>query len=267
MNRILPFLDSFIPASLAMKGISKIDPRLGRFLAGAVGSGYGIDKALSYLREQFQSPSTTAEKGRLQRGMQQGGLRTDEKESFQRIKQSERLPDALSQAAVVGGGLGGALASLSGMGGQQQPQEVSQQQSQQSQQSQQQSQQPQQAAQPAPRAPQQTASNVIEKYSPELAKHVGFRIYAGVPVPEVIQHAKGNSKFRKPIDQIERDSGMSFEEIVDSIYGNPIHGDQGQQATQQQIQSQQKPAGQGKIDLVNIMQKLTQRMEQLKGQK
>jgi hypothetical protein len=53
VQRIIPFLSTYIPAGLAAKGLSNLDPRIEKYFKGIFGSGYTVDEGLDFLREQF----------------------------------------------------------------------------------------------------------------------------------------------------------------------------------------------------------------------
>ena len=50
--RMAPLLNKFIPPALALKGLSKIDSKLGNFITNAVSVGYATDSILDYLRKK-----------------------------------------------------------------------------------------------------------------------------------------------------------------------------------------------------------------------
>ncbi len=52
-SKILPFLSDFIPQDLAMKGINKISPQLGKFLKKGQSMGLNVKEGFEYLRNQF----------------------------------------------------------------------------------------------------------------------------------------------------------------------------------------------------------------------
>ena len=52
-GRILPFLSKHIPGELMRKGISKIEPRLGKFIEGALNNGYDIDNVRGFIVDKF----------------------------------------------------------------------------------------------------------------------------------------------------------------------------------------------------------------------
>lgn len=52
-SRLLPFLSEHIPFDLAMKGINKVNPKVGQFLQNGQKKGLDIKEGLSFLREQF----------------------------------------------------------------------------------------------------------------------------------------------------------------------------------------------------------------------
>ncbi len=52
-GRIIPFLSKHIPGELMRKGISKIEPRLGKFIEGALNNGYDLDDVRSFIGDKF----------------------------------------------------------------------------------------------------------------------------------------------------------------------------------------------------------------------
>lgn len=53
VNRILPFLSKYIPSQLAIKGISKVDPRLGKYINSSLSQGHPLDDVMGLLKETF----------------------------------------------------------------------------------------------------------------------------------------------------------------------------------------------------------------------
>jgi hypothetical protein len=51
--KILPFLSQYIPADLAMKGISKVSPKLGEFLKRGQAQGLDIKEGLNFIAEKI----------------------------------------------------------------------------------------------------------------------------------------------------------------------------------------------------------------------
>lgn len=54
-SKVLPFLNEYIPADLAMKGISKVAPKVGEFLKKGTASGLNLKDGLDYLKNEFTS--------------------------------------------------------------------------------------------------------------------------------------------------------------------------------------------------------------------
>jgi len=52
-SKIVPFLSDLIPVDLAVKGISKINPKLGDFLKRGMAQGLNAKDGLNFLREQL----------------------------------------------------------------------------------------------------------------------------------------------------------------------------------------------------------------------
>ncbi len=52
LNKVLPFLNSYIPKNLAMKGISKINPILGKFIQSSEKQGHSMDDILDFIKQK-----------------------------------------------------------------------------------------------------------------------------------------------------------------------------------------------------------------------
>ena len=93
VTRILPMLNRLIPQNLAMKGLAKINPRIGSFLTNVTAAGYSVNEALDFLRNQAEPIADQ-------------GLRPDELAAAKRVQQGNLLPQALGAAAKAGIGAG-----------------------------------------------------------------------------------------------------------------------------------------------------------------
>lgn len=54
-SKIMPFLNEYIPADLAMKGINKVSPRLGEFLKKGMSKGLNLKDGLEFIKENLGS--------------------------------------------------------------------------------------------------------------------------------------------------------------------------------------------------------------------
>jgi|ERR1700676_3735942 len=52
-SRVLPFLSQYIPAGLAMKGLSKVNPTLGKFLKKGQEAGLDIKEGIDFIRNKL----------------------------------------------------------------------------------------------------------------------------------------------------------------------------------------------------------------------
>ena len=102
--RLMPFLNKLIPAGLAVKGISKLNPKLGAFIQNAVGTGYAAETALDYIRDKMSPSGSTSERNRLEG-------------SSSLTPQEESARGKRRQEGAVGSALGGALGLASGLEG------------------------------------------------------------------------------------------------------------------------------------------------------
>lgn len=61
LNKISPFLNKFIPPSIATKALSKIDPRFGKFIKSATDNGHTSEEALEFIKEKVSEPEKPKE--------------------------------------------------------------------------------------------------------------------------------------------------------------------------------------------------------------
>ena len=54
VRRIAPFLSQYIPEDIFVKGLSKIDPRLGKFIRSAMEQGHSVDDVKNFMGEKVQ---------------------------------------------------------------------------------------------------------------------------------------------------------------------------------------------------------------------
>ncbi len=60
-SKILPFINQYIPKDLALKGINKVMPSLGKFLQNGVSQGLSLQSGLDFLKDEFSKESTKKE--------------------------------------------------------------------------------------------------------------------------------------------------------------------------------------------------------------
>lgn len=61
LSRALPLLSQFVPENLALKGFSKLDPRLGRFAKQATEAGYTFNEIKDFLKSKSEEESRGSE--------------------------------------------------------------------------------------------------------------------------------------------------------------------------------------------------------------
>jgi hypothetical protein len=120
----------------------------------------------------------------------------------------------------------------------------------------------------SPKEPEEE-EDIILRFSPKLSEFVRKAVQNGSPISEVESLARSpGQKFNKTIAYLEKSLGMTFYDVIRSIYGGKKK-DSGKvqqpasqmQATQQQPPVSQQPAGQpgqGQAALMAILQKLQQ---------
>ncbi len=221
VTRILPMLNRLIPQNLAMKGLAKINPRIGSFLTNVTAAGYSVNEALDFLRNQAEPIADQ-------------GLRPDELAAAKRVQQGNLLPQALGVAAKAGIGAGAISAIPTVIGNMFQGQA-----------GQAQGQQPVTQAQQQPSSQSQ---NIIAQYSPELAAFLEGHIQQGRDPLQAGALAQLDPKFKRIIAKIEADHQASWSDILQSLFGGQqVQASQPQQgaprASQTAGQAQQAQGG------------------------
>lgn len=191
ISKILPFLNQLIPAGLATKGLSKINPRIGSYIADATAAGYSVNQILDFLRSQ-----TSPQKDE--------SLRPDQMAAESRISQGNLPVEALKTGAstVAGAGAISAVPSILGgilEGGQSQQETPNQQ-------------------------------NIIEQYSPELFQFISDLIGKGRSPLEAGALAQLDKRFMKVIKSMETDHKTPFSSILQSVFGSTQQNKQQQGA-------------------------------------
>lgn len=64
LGKVLPFLSKYIPEDLAIKGLSKIDPRFGKFIKMAMSNGKSFDEAKEFIREKAEGSQEQSKENR-----------------------------------------------------------------------------------------------------------------------------------------------------------------------------------------------------------
>lgn len=84
VGRILPFLNKSIPLDLMQKGINKINPKIGKFINGALGEGYDLEEIREFLNDKLQPGNS----------IDNSGQETDEKRHINPLQNFEtNYPD------------------------------------------------------------------------------------------------------------------------------------------------------------------------------
>lgn len=228
---IKPLLSKFVPIAVALKGISKINPKARKFIEDASVYGYGGDQILEFLRNQLGHPD--AERERLESGAP--NLRPDEKASLEQMNQREAPGRAIQHTLAAGAGIGAGLAGLEGEEEQMPmneepvvPQGIP---SSEGEKPIARGMQPNipavkqageklktmNVAQKVFPQQQRAQPGVMEGISPQLKEFVEGRIAKGKALPQIASLAK--SHFFDEIKDIEDESGMPFAKFLESLYG------------------------------------------------
>ena len=61
INRVLPFLSKYVPENLAIKGLSKVDPRYGSFIKKAMGAGKSFEEVKEFIGSKIEESKPAKE--------------------------------------------------------------------------------------------------------------------------------------------------------------------------------------------------------------
>lgn len=248
--RAVPFLNKLIPSSLAVKGLSKINPKLATFVTDSLAAGYTADNVLDYLRNRLVSSGEQMEKQRLEGA---SSLTPQERNILHKRNQEAGAGKLASTAIGLGAG-------LSGLGGEEE-QSMQTQGAQSPQMLQRQqppafSQQPPALPQQQPQQPQAPSNRnsaefnaftqpqqgrhplqVFEMNYPVLAQGLFDTIQQGVGPEEAANILKKSTALGKQVKQVEKDTGRKFVEYVTELFRGMQQPGQGmQQQSPQQMQ-------------------------------
>lgn len=252
-----PLLNNLLPAALAVKGISKLNPKFQSFITSALAAGYSADQALDYLRSQINPEGQQEQEQDLRRAAARGNARPDELAALQEIGREDLPADIFGGVAKLGAAaLGGKLGAGLGRKGAISPYQVLPPESA-AMQLPAPAQRPQIGMQergftmkPSPPTPQGpiagaapppraqlpgptgmvpsggevaggglTPFDFLAQYDPNLAQTMLYNIQNGLPPDKAAKVAKGATIFHDPIKEIEEDTGETFEEFIQRLFG------------------------------------------------
>lgn len=99
--------------------------------------------------------------------------------------------------------------------------------------------------------------NIIQQYSPELHQFIDQQIKQGRRPIEAGAIAQNDKRFKDVISKLSKDHKTPWSSILESVYGDS----QQTQPQEQMQQTQQQPSsGQGKQQLIQAMQALSQQL-------
>jgi hypothetical protein len=182
ISRILPLLNRLIPQGIAMKGLSKLNPRIGSFLTNATAAGYSANEVMDFLRQQTGIESSE-------------GLRPDEAAAATRVQQGKAIPRAIGTAAKVGLGASGIAAIPEVIGNMFQGQGQEQQ------------------------GEQQEQGNIIQQLSPELFSFIENLLQQGRSIDEAGALAQNDSRFSSIISKLQKSANAKWSDILSSVFG------------------------------------------------
>lgn len=246
LTRAVPFLNNLIPAGLAVRGISSINPRLANFVTTSLSSGYTADNIMEYLRDKIGSPSEEEEREGLKSRVASGMARPDELKAARNRKQNELGKTVGSTAIGLTAGLMGSAPQVqlplpgAGMVGQQQPSPHP-------------PKAPQQQAIQNPSAPTQKQIggpqfgpfDYLSQFDPSLSQFVEQHLGQGKTPRGAAILAKRSQSFGKLVSSIEEYTKLDFDKLLESLFKDikitPNVNPQGKQEAAQAFNQRPKP--------------------------
>ncbi len=102
-SKIAPFLSQYINPETALKGISKISPKMGEFLQKGISMGLPLEEGLDYIKDRMNSPKEEAkkEKSNKKQNLNELGQFSPELQQFVETKiQEGKSPDHAAALAM-----------------------------------------------------------------------------------------------------------------------------------------------------------------------
>lgn len=102
-TRLLPFFNEFVPIDLAVKGISKVSPKLGKFLQKGMQSGLDVKEGINYIKENLMPKEESEDLDEIQKGVQglqqraQGIMNATPEQLYNNAKSSQGQPQQMPQ--------------------------------------------------------------------------------------------------------------------------------------------------------------------------
>lgn len=240
----------YIPASLGMKALTRINPKFKNFFTEAASYGIDTNRAIDYLTDRFSNPSTQQFEGQLEQGANQGTLRPDEMAARSEISNAN-IPSKLLKGAASFGGAGLAL----GSGESDQQEQAAQAASPNSGGA---GQATQGGPSPQPQAPAQQpqgnppgfnpASSFLIQF-PELGKFMEEQIAQGIDPQSAAALARKKRLLAPIIQKIEKKTREDFGQLASRLFGG----------------SQQQGSSQGKSQFLEGLNQLAGMIQSLKG--
>jgi hypothetical protein len=249
LSKILPFLKNAIPSALAVKALGKLDSRFTRFFGDAAAAGFGTDQVISYLRNTLGGEEK--EEQRLSEQSRQRTLTPDEEYNLQEMQRSQSIPNTLQTGVSLATGLGAGLSSLEKTPQAQHekteqtdPRVASVRKAADAIQSRKTSTKVQDVAQNMKSTvPITDIASFLESVFPQLSTALERMILAGKSPEDAAFTTMSFPSFKKPIQEITKESGMSWPSIVRNMYG-PSSQQQPQQRNAPSSAQQSMPSSQ-----------------------
>jgi len=240
IKKILPFLDDYIPDDLALKGISKVSPKIGSFLKRGLTKGLPLAGGLQFLRSQFSGSSDQKIDPTLTHS---------EKASLKQRGQYKDTENMVKGAASLAGGLagGGALGAIGSMGidslmgDSGEDQETQQQQPQ--------------------RDPNAIDQVLADIHDSSMGQYIRKSVQSGSDPMEIISTIMRKTPDR--VNDIEKKTGDRFENVIDA-YIKKIMG--GSKVQRPEAAPQQQQQGGGMEQLMAVLQQVRDARQRRAGQ-
>ena len=205
INQILPLLSSYLPVDYAVKGLSKINPSMGKFITNASAAGYATDTILDFLRDKFDTEGSKTSRSQLEGKVMSKQARPDEEAALSQIRQTRAPGDLLQKGISTAVGIGSGLKSM--------------------------------GSNKETPSPEIQPTNPLQEHAPKAHEFVSNAVNAGNDSLSALQHAQ--SLFKSDVDKALKKSKMGLEDIA-RFYQS--QAPQSQAALQPQAQASQGQA-------------------------
>lgn len=100
LSRAIPLLNKYVPVDLAIKGLSKLDKRFGKFFKGMQDMGSSAEDSINFVREKLQTNKEES-LSKFKEHQKKKGMKEELTDQFNQYYSPEAVENRLSQSQTA----------------------------------------------------------------------------------------------------------------------------------------------------------------------